>query len=74
MLVGLQTDYCVDASVKSAFERGYKVVVPVDSNSTFGNRYMDGETVCRYFNELIWPGRYAECISSDKAAEILAGN
>jgi len=28
MIVGLQTNFCIDASVKSAFERGYRVIIP----------------------------------------------
>ena len=34
MIVGLQTNFCIDATVKSAFERGYKVIVPQGANST----------------------------------------
>jgi nicotinamidase-related amidase len=28
MIVGLQTNFCIDATVKSAFDRDYKVIVP----------------------------------------------
>ena len=28
MVIGLQTNYCIDATVKSAFERGFEVIVP----------------------------------------------
>ena len=41
MIVGLQTNFCIDATVKSAFERGYKVIIPKDTNTTFDNEYMD---------------------------------
>ena len=37
MIVGLQTDFCIDATIKSAFEKGYKVFVPSGTNSTFDN-------------------------------------
>ena len=72
MIVGLQTDYCVDATVKSAFERGFKVIVPGNANSTFDNIFMNAETVYRYFNELIWPKRYAECVSLEEALGMLS--
>ena len=42
-LLGLQTNFCIDATVKSAFERGYKVIVPQGANSTFDSDYMTGE-------------------------------
>lgn len=67
MIVGLQTNFCIDASIKSAFERGYKVIVPRGTNSTFDNDYMDKETTYKYYNEMMWPERFADCISVDEA-------
>lgn len=71
MITGLQTNFCIDATIKSAFERGYKVIVPAGTNSTFDNDYMDAETTYRYYNEMMWPKRFAECISIEKAAAML---
>jgi len=73
MIVGLQTNFCIDASVKSAFERGFDVVIPAETNSTFSNDYMDGETTYKYYNEMMWPKRFAKCISVDEAIEMLKG-
>ena len=67
VIVGLQTDFCIDASIKSARERGYRVIVPEGTNSTFDNDYMDKETTFRYFNEMMWPKRYANCVSMEEA-------
>lgn len=71
MIVGLQTNFCIDATVKSAFERGYKVIVPKGSNSTFDNDYMDGATTYKYYNEMMWPERFAECISVDDSIKLM---
>ncbi len=71
MIVGLQTNFCIDASVKSAFERGYMVVIPEGTNSTFDNDYMDAETTYRYYNEMMWPERFAECVSLEDAIGML---
>ena len=71
MIVGLQTNFCIDATVKSALERGYRVIIPEGTNSTFGNDYMSGETTCRYYNEFMWPGRFAECISFEEAVRMI---
>ena len=54
MIIGLQTNYCIDATVKSAFERGFEVIIPEGTNSTFDNDYMSGETTVRYYNEDVW--------------------
>ena len=53
MIVGLQTNFCIDATVKSAFERGYKVIVPQGANSTFDNDYMSGEETYKYYNDMM---------------------
>ena len=71
MVVGLQTNWCIDATVKSAFERGFEVIIPEGTNSTFDNEYMDAETTYRYYNEEIWPDCFAECVSFDEALSLL---
>lgn len=64
IVAGLQTDYCIDAAVKCGFERGYKIIVPRYANTTFDNGYMSAEKSCEYYNDFMWNGRYAECISA----------
>ncbi len=71
IIIGLQTDFCIDASVKSAFENGYKVIVPQGANSTFDNEYMDKEKSYKYYNEFIWPNRYAQCISVEETIALM---
>jgi nicotinamidase-related amidase len=73
MVIGLQTNYCIDATVKSAFERGYYVAVPEDAHSTFDNPYMNGETTCAYYFHEVWPGLFADCVSMDEALKMLKG-
>ena len=72
MIIGLQTNYCIDATVHSAFDRGYQAIVPEEANSTFDNDYMDGETTYRYYNDEIWPGCFAESISFNEAVAMLS--
>lgn len=73
MIVGLQTDFCIDASVKSAFERGYKVIIPAYTNSTTDNEYFSKSTAYHFYNDFMWSKRYASCISFDKAVRMLEG-
>ena len=70
-LLGLQTNFCIDATVKSAFERGYKVIVPQGANSTFDNEYMTGEETYKYYNDMMWPKRFATCVSVDEAIKLM---
>ena len=71
MIIGLQTNFCIDATIKSAFDRGYKVIVPQGTNSTFDNDYMDREATYKYYNEMMWPVRFADCVSMENAVRLL---
>lgn len=67
IIVGLQTDYCIDATIKCGFEHGFNIIVPANTNTTVNNRFMSSEQSYKYYNELIWNGRYAECISLEQS-------
>ena len=72
VMVGLLTNFCMDASVKSAFEMGLKVIIPEGTNTTFDNPYMDKGKTCKYYNEFMWPERFAECISVEATIQMMA--
>lgn len=73
MVVGLQTDYCIDATIKCGFEHGFKMIVPEYCNSTLDNEFLSAETSYHYYNEFIWKDRYADCVSIRTALEMLNG-
>jgi nicotinamidase-related amidase len=66
IIVGLQTDYCIDATIKCGFEHGFNIIVPAYANTTVDNKFMPAEKSYEYYNEFMWNGRYAECISLDE--------
>lgn len=63
IIVGLQTDFCIDATIKCGFEHGFHIIVPQHTNTTVNNEFMTGEQSYKYHNEFMWNSRYAECIS-----------
>lgn len=71
IIVGLQTNFCIDASIKSAFDLGYHVIVPNDCNSTFDNAYMDKKTTYEYYNEMMWPNQFAKCLTMEETIQIM---
>ena len=73
MTVGVSTDYCMDATIKSGFEKGFNMIVPSYTNSTYDNPYFDKETAYRYYNEFMWGTRYAKIITYDQAIQLLQG-
>ena len=70
MIIGLQTNYCIDATVKSAFERGFEVIIPEGTNTTFDNDYMTGETTVRYYNDDVWE-EIVDSVTIEEALEML---
>lgn len=69
IIVGLQTDYCMDATIKSGFEHGFRIMVPADANTTVDNAFLPAARTCEYYNAFMWKGRYAECISLEETLE-----
>ena len=53
------------------FEHGLHMIVPAYANSTQDNEYMTREQAYHYYNEFLWPERYADCVPMDKALELL---
>ncbi len=65
IVVGLQTDKCIDATIKCGFEHGFNMIVPAKANSTIDNEYLSAKDSYKYYNEFMWNGRYAECVTVD---------
>ena len=65
------TNYCIDCTVKSAFERGFEVIIPEGTNSTFDNDYMTGETTVRYYNEDVWE-ELVDSVTIEEAIDIMS--
>lgn len=71
IVAGLQTDYCIDATIKAGFEHGFKMIVPANANTTVDNPYMTAEQSYKYHNEFLWNRRYAECVSFEQVLRLM---
>jgi nicotinamidase-related amidase len=69
IVVGLQTDYCIDATIKSGFEHGFRIFVPAGANTTVDNAFLPAVRTCEYYNDFMWQGRYAACIPMEEILE-----
>lgn len=58
VICGMQTEYCVDATVRSAFDRGYRVTIVADAHTTFDSQILPAPTIIAHTHH-IWNGRYA---------------
>ncbi|MBC2191021.1 cysteine hydrolase [Listeria sp. FSL L7-0229] len=66
IIAGLQTDFCIDATVKCGFEHGFQMIIPAYANSTEANEFMTAENSYKYYNEWMWPDRYANSLSIEE--------
>ena len=62
ILVGLQTEYCIDATCKAAFEYGYNVIIPEETNTTFSKKYLSAKELYEFYNFEIWNNRFAKVV------------
>ena len=66
IIAGLQTDYCIDATIKCGFEHGFNIIVPAYSNTTVAYILKTSKAQSKKYNEFIWNERYAKCISLEE--------
>ena len=61
VLCGMQTEYCIDTSVKVGFEYGYQLVIPEGAVTTFDGDDIPAETLNEFY-ENIWEERFADVL------------
>jgi nicotinamidase-related amidase len=49
-ICGMQTEYCIDTTCRSAFERGCAVTLIGDAHTTFDNAVMPASSIIRHHN------------------------
>jgi nicotinamidase-related amidase len=70
IICGMQTEYCVDTTVRSAFERGFRVTLAADGHTTFDTPALEAEAIVAHHNQTMG-GSFA---AVEKAAAIRFAN
>lgn len=65
VLTGLQTEYCIDATCKVAFEYGFNVIIPEGTVSTLDNKYLKAEEINDFYVFHMWNNRYAKVMTME---------
>ncbi|MGF9966173.1 cysteine hydrolase family protein [Bacillus rhizoplanae] len=52
-ICGLQTEYCVDTTVRRAFSEGYKVTLIQGAHSTFDSEQLRAEDIIQHHNKVL---------------------
>ena len=53
VMCGVQTEFCVDTTVKTAFSHGYKVELVKDGHSTYDSDLLSAEQIIRHHNSIL---------------------
>lgn len=53
VIAGMQTEYCVDTSVRSAMSHGYKVLLASDAHSTFDSPDLKAADIVAHHNRVL---------------------
>lgn len=62
IIVGMQTEYCIDTTIRVGFEKGFKFIIPENTNTTFDSEYLSGEEIYKHHNS-IFSGRFGVVVS-----------
>ena len=71
VVCGMQTEYCIDTSVKVAFEHGYEVIIPSGATTTYANPFLSGEKLVYYYERMIWNEPLARVVDMEEALSLL---
>ncbi|MFC5702650.1 isochorismatase family protein [Cohnella faecalis] len=64
VVCGIQTEYCVDTTVKSAYSHGYKVELASDCHSTYDSEEWTAEQIVLHHNNTL--KHFASIVRSDE--------
>lgn len=59
IIAGMQTEYCIDTSVRRAFSADYRNILVSDAHTTYDNEELKADQIIRHHNK-IWNGRFAK--------------
>ncbi|GLB28577.1 amidase [Lacrimispora amygdalina] len=71
ILCGMQTEYCLDATCKVAFEYEYDVTIPQSATTTFDNAFASGKELAGYYENKIWNNRYAKIVGMEQILKLI---
>ena len=71
IIAGMETGFCINATVQAAFEHGFAVLIPENGHTAgdYGAPFMSAERSVAYHNAL-WNGRFGAVMSTDRIEKL----
>lgn len=71
IIVGMQSEFCLDTTCRRAFSLGYKNILVQDAHTTFDSAILSGEQIVAHHNSVLG-GRFVKLSTTKKVLELLS--
>jgi nicotinamidase-related amidase len=65
IVVGLQTEFCIDTTIRVAFEKGYKVIIPEKTNTTIDGKILSAKDIFEH-HHTIFNNRFGTIVKMEE--------
>ncbi|CAH2212485.1 cysteine hydrolase family protein [Tepidibacter aestuarii] len=65
VITGMQTEFCIDTTCRSAFSMKYKNILAQDAHSTFDSKVLDASQIIQHHNNILG-GRFVELKTTEE--------
>ncbi|MGL4655553.1 MAG: cysteine hydrolase family protein [Sarcina sp.] len=73
IITGMQTECCIDTTIRVGFEYGFDIIIPEKTNTTFDRETITGKEIYEYHNFIIFKDRFAKVESLDVVLKLIEG-
>jgi nicotinamidase-related amidase len=70
IIVGLQTEFCIDTTIRVAFEKGFEVILPENTHSTIDGKFLSAREIIMHHNHL-FNNRFGRIVKMDEVVNNL---
>jgi len=70
IVVGLQTEFCIDTTIRIAFEIGFEVILPEGTNTTIDGKFMKAKDIYDHHHH-IFNNRFAKVVAMQEVLKAL---
>jgi nicotinamidase-related amidase len=71
IIVGLQTEFCIDTTIRVAFEKGFEVLLPEKTNTTINGKVLSAKEIYEH-HQNIFNNRFGRVLKMDEVLSKLA--
>lgn len=70
IVVGLQTEFCIDTTIRVAFEKGFGVIIPEATNTTIDGKFLKAKDIYDHHHHL-FNNRFGNIVEMEEVLKTL---